>query len=343
MEDGEQECVITIVSGEGLASKDANGFSDPYCKCEIREVSGNVVLKNETRVVKKTLDPVWGERLFCRLPADGRLCFEIWDWDRIGGHDFMGQCSIGARELRAGETQLRLEAKGREEVKGTLKIACSFVEKQGTLRRGAKSHILQPGELQSVTPNAMGMLPVHRAAYIGDLEHLRQLTEQFEALATMSGWTPLQYAVWGDEEEAVKLLLEAKVSGLGKALAMCQSESICKLLVGGGLEEAEKDVDAKDGGAVVLAAKRGKWGVLKVLLDGGAAIDRKDVLGRNALYFAVRSGSAEGVALLLGGKTKCSYDMEKMGPVLKELQALKPSEAADVVAALRKFGIKIKP
>jgi hypothetical protein len=246
----------------------------------------------------------------------------------------MGQCSVGARELKAGETQLRLEAKGREEVKGLLKIACSFVEKSGTLRRGAKSHILQPGELASAVPNSMGMRPVHRAAYVGDLESLRQLTDQYEEVADMSGWTPLQYAVWGDQQEAVQLLLTAGVGGRGAALSLSVSEEICKLLLES-LAEGEA-ATAKEGGLVVGAAKRGRWGVVRVLLEGGAGLEGADTLGRNALYFAVRSGSAEGVGLLLGGKTKCPYDKDRMDPVVKELMALRPSAAADVVAILKK-------
>ena len=122
MED-EADCVVTIVSGSGLASKDANGKSDPYVKCEVRDASGTVLLKKETPVVKKTLDPLFGYRFFVRLPASARLFFEVWDWDFIGGHDHMGDASVGARELRAaGSLALALGARGRDEVSGSLRV-----------------------------------------------------------------------------------------------------------------------------------------------------------------------------------------------------------------------------
>ena len=44
-----------VLNGRGLASKDINGFSDPYCILKIKEQ------KFKTEVKKKTLNPSWFE------------------------------------------------------------------------------------------------------------------------------------------------------------------------------------------------------------------------------------------------------------------------------------------
>ena len=61
---------LTIIGGEGLVSKDANGLSDPYTKVEIRDSEGNSLYKRDTKVIRKTLNPTWNERsVFNKVPT----------------------------------------------------------------------------------------------------------------------------------------------------------------------------------------------------------------------------------------------------------------------------------
>jgi len=81
--------VVTIheIIGKGLVAKDPNGLSDPY----ILFYQGDTQ-KYKAKKILKTLNPHWEDlswNLSCE--ATETLTFEIWDWDRVGGDDFMGE------------------------------------------------------------------------------------------------------------------------------------------------------------------------------------------------------------------------------------------------------------
>jgi len=94
--------LVEVVSGKSLAPKDANGKSDPY----LRVFCGP--FKYKTKVVKKSLDPVWHEETF-QIPATtakGNPVFvECWDWDVIGTDDYMGEFTFNSDSIGPGETQ----------------------------------------------------------------------------------------------------------------------------------------------------------------------------------------------------------------------------------------------
>jgi proline racemase len=118
------------------------------------------------------------------------VVLEVWDWDRLGGHDFMGQSSVSLRELRdAGERQLMLETRGnaKEEVKVRIPKQASvgflssiFLNTQGGLLVSATtSSESMRGSLatrsgsslstdSSLASDKMGMLSIHRAAMAGE-------------------------------------------------------------------------------------------------------------------------------------------------------------------------------
>jgi len=79
--------IIKVLQGKDLAPKDSNGKSDPY----LTIIYGLQTFK--TKHERKTLCPVWTDQTFV-LPLDAnnnQILVECWDWDRIGGHDFMGE------------------------------------------------------------------------------------------------------------------------------------------------------------------------------------------------------------------------------------------------------------
>lgn len=93
---------VDVVSGKNLAPKDSNGKSDPY----LRVFCGP--FKHKTKVVKKTLDPVWTDESF-EIPATtakvNSVVIECWDWDVIGSDDFMGEFTFNADSISPGQSQ----------------------------------------------------------------------------------------------------------------------------------------------------------------------------------------------------------------------------------------------
>jgi hypothetical protein len=89
------------LSAAGLAKADGMfGKSDPYCKIVL---NGTEV--GRTTIKKNQLSPVWtDERFDVDLPADLRhasLSFEVFDYDKMGGHEFLGMVSVGPEALQA--------------------------------------------------------------------------------------------------------------------------------------------------------------------------------------------------------------------------------------------------
>eukprot|EP01112_Ceratiomyxa_fruticulosa_P020588 TRINITY_DN7054_c0_g1_i1.p1 TRINITY_DN7054_c0_g1~~TRINITY_DN7054_c0_g1_i1.p1 ORF type:complete len:846 (+),score=186.10 TRINITY_DN7054_c0_g1_i1:374-2539(+) len=94
---------VRVIEGRNLASKDANGLSDPYIKVKFGGV------KKKTRVQKKTLNPFYNEDFLFDVVDnpnpekdgyDNRVVrVEIWDWDRVGANDFMGEVLISIDEI----------------------------------------------------------------------------------------------------------------------------------------------------------------------------------------------------------------------------------------------------
>ncbi|KAG0087816.1 hypothetical protein BGZ93_006767 [Podila epicladia] len=78
---------IHISHAKNLASKDLNGFSDPYIKIS---VGGH---KFTTTVVPKSLNPVWNASFDFDLEAQSipnEVRFMVWDKDWVSKDDFMG-------------------------------------------------------------------------------------------------------------------------------------------------------------------------------------------------------------------------------------------------------------
>lgn len=76
---------ITLVSGQNLMSADANGLSDPYVKLRLgaQEV--------KSKIVKKSLNPVWNEKLMLCVPSFGSVLeLAVFDWDKMTHDDKLG-------------------------------------------------------------------------------------------------------------------------------------------------------------------------------------------------------------------------------------------------------------
>ncbi|KAL6069579.1 Tricalbin-2 [Balamuthia mandrillaris] len=78
---------VRIIQGMDLIAADRNGYSDPYCKI----IGGRRTHK--TRIIKKTLDPVWEEE-FTVCIKDNTFKIEAWDWDLFTKDDPLGQVTV---------------------------------------------------------------------------------------------------------------------------------------------------------------------------------------------------------------------------------------------------------
>ena len=85
---------VNVVCAEDLAKADTFGKSDPFVKIAV-----NGVPFARTKVVKKTLSPVFGEEFELTVPVvpeeGDSLLFEVFDYDVVGSNDFLGRVFFG--------------------------------------------------------------------------------------------------------------------------------------------------------------------------------------------------------------------------------------------------------
>jgi Ca2+-dependent lipid-binding protein len=117
---------VKLVDASGLVACDINGKSDPYCQLRFdghpkpfskkdgdkkgdksKDKSKKKTPKHQTKVVKKTLNPKWNETFdlvvqTMPLAAD-IITVDIFDYDSVGDHDFMGSAHIECGGLNMGQ------------------------------------------------------------------------------------------------------------------------------------------------------------------------------------------------------------------------------------------------
>lgn len=78
--------------------------SDPYLMFHKVNADGSLVLVHRTEVIKQTLDPRWAPftihiSTLCNGDLTLPLEIQCWDWDKHGGHDFIGSCRVTLEQL----------------------------------------------------------------------------------------------------------------------------------------------------------------------------------------------------------------------------------------------------
>uniref|UniRef100_A0A4W6DJX0 Copine Vb n=1 Tax=Lates calcarifer TaxID=8187 RepID=A0A4W6DJX0_LATCA len=91
-----------------LDKKDFFGKSDPF-----HGLLQKFTICHKTEVVKNTLNPVWQPftipvRALCNGDYDRTIKVEVYDWDRDGSHDFIGDFTTSYRELARGQSQFNV-------------------------------------------------------------------------------------------------------------------------------------------------------------------------------------------------------------------------------------------
>jgi len=133
---------VSIIAGKGLASKDKNGFSDPFVILGLIDASSNWIadatgannVTRKTEVIFKTLNPIWQPNAWIfKINSIGSenikgLKIEVYDKDRFGRPDFMGQFIVPVEkwlEEPSKRTWVKLEqrpGKTKEYVSGEIDI-----------------------------------------------------------------------------------------------------------------------------------------------------------------------------------------------------------------------------
>lgn len=95
---------VNVVRAVKLLKKDLLGASDPYVKLSL---TGESLPAKKTTIKKKTLNPEWNEsfKLVVKDPQSQVLRLQVFDWDKVGGHDRLGVQLIPLKQLTPYETK----------------------------------------------------------------------------------------------------------------------------------------------------------------------------------------------------------------------------------------------
>ncbi|KAJ3132723.1 Myosin type-2 heavy chain 1 [Physocladia obscura] len=91
---------LTIEEAKGLKAVDKNGASDPYVKV-IQSIHGEEVLLLRTKVIRKTLDPVWQETVSFQIPPS-IVSLVLQDKNILSGSKALGEIEINFSKLFEG-------------------------------------------------------------------------------------------------------------------------------------------------------------------------------------------------------------------------------------------------
>uniref|UniRef100_A0A3P9Q9R6 Copine family member 9 n=1 Tax=Poecilia reticulata TaxID=8081 RepID=A0A3P9Q9R6_POERE len=96
-----------------LDKKDFFGKSDPFLVFYRSNEDGTFTICHKTEVIKNNLNPVWQSftipvRALCNGDYDRTVKVDVYDWDRDGSHDFIGEFTTSYRELSRGQSQFNV-------------------------------------------------------------------------------------------------------------------------------------------------------------------------------------------------------------------------------------------
>ncbi|KAJ4720772.1 synaptotagmin-3 [Melia azedarach] len=95
---------VKVVRASKLLKKDFLGTSDPYVKLKL---AGDRLPAKKTTIKKKNLNPEWNEnfKLVVKEPESQVLQLQVFDWDKVGGHDRLGMQMVPLKQLTPYETK----------------------------------------------------------------------------------------------------------------------------------------------------------------------------------------------------------------------------------------------
>ncbi|KAL6977208.1 Synaptotagmin-3 [Sarracenia purpurea var. burkii] len=95
---------VKVVRALKLLKMDILGLSDPYVKLTL---SGDRLTAKKTTIKKKTLNPEWNEnfKFIVKDLQSQVLNMNVYDWDKVGGHDRLGTQVVPLKLLTPNETK----------------------------------------------------------------------------------------------------------------------------------------------------------------------------------------------------------------------------------------------
>uniref|UniRef100_A0A1I7ZVG1 Copine-3 n=1 Tax=Steinernema glaseri TaxID=37863 RepID=A0A1I7ZVG1_9BILA len=107
-DDAVKEVAMVTCHGVKLDKKDFFGKSDPFLKFYRIAEGNSKILVHQTEVIKRNLNPKWkpfeaSMQRLCMNNPNTRLRIECFDYDRDGGHDYIGSCETTFERLRTKE------------------------------------------------------------------------------------------------------------------------------------------------------------------------------------------------------------------------------------------------
>uniref|UniRef100_A0A3B4XUK7 Copine-9-like n=1 Tax=Seriola lalandi dorsalis TaxID=1841481 RepID=A0A3B4XUK7_SERLL len=174
-----------------LDKKDFFGKSDPFLVFYRSNEDGTFTICHKTEVIKNNLNPVWKSftipvRALCNGDYDRSVKVDVYDWDRDGSHDFIGEFTTSYRELSRGQSQFNVY-----EVKLSVVTLLSFkAESEYTfvdyIRGGVESHstnvivFFPPGNPSQPT-SLHYMSPYQMNAYAMALKAVGEIIQDYDS------------------------------------------------------------------------------------------------------------------------------------------------------------------
>uniref|UniRef100_A0AAX7TYQ0 C2 domain-containing protein n=1 Tax=Astatotilapia calliptera TaxID=8154 RepID=A0AAX7TYQ0_ASTCA len=147
-----------------LDKKDFFGKSDPFLVFYRSNEDGTFTICHKTEVIKNNLNPVWQSftipvRALCNGDYDRTVKVDVYDWDRDGSHDFIGEFTTSYRELSRGQSQFNVyevlnpKKKGKKKKyinSGTVTLLSFKVESdQSCFIRPTSLHYMSPYQMNA--------------------------------------------------------------------------------------------------------------------------------------------------------------------------------------------------
>lgn len=95
---------VKVVRALKLLKMDVLGTSDPYVKLSL---TGEKLPAKKTSIKMRNLNPEWNEsfKLIVKDPETQVLELQVYDWDKVGGHDRLGMQLVPLKQLIPQETK----------------------------------------------------------------------------------------------------------------------------------------------------------------------------------------------------------------------------------------------
>uniref|UniRef100_A0A6Q2YSV5 C2 domain-containing protein n=1 Tax=Esox lucius TaxID=8010 RepID=A0A6Q2YSV5_ESOLU len=171
-----------------LDKKDFFGKSDPFMVFYRSNEDGTFTICHKTEVVKNTLNPVWQSftipvRALCNGDFDRTIKVEVYDWDRDGSHDFIGEFTTSYRELARGQSQFNVYEVTL--LSFSVESECTFLDyiKGGTLSYQVVIHLAFTPSLgnPSQSTSLHYMNPYQMNAYAMALKAVGEIIQDYDS------------------------------------------------------------------------------------------------------------------------------------------------------------------